>query len=174
MAAPMMTIFDDHLLLSALLEPIPQCLDCFVEPESRHRRKVHGSTQPSVADLRHLRIAPDGGARLMVTQHKACVGGCLTRALEPLRRSELAYHDRSGLEPNPRNRVQKRAAIFQLRILLDMFFDFLLQILDLAVNLFEEAAVRTANRLILGLIQPARAFGFSLSEGPAGLFDGLG
>ena len=105
----------------------------------------------------------------MVTRHKACVGGCLTRALEPLGGAELAYDDRSGLEPNPRNRVQKRAAIFQLRILLDMFFDFLLQILDLAVNLFEEAAVRTANRLILGLIQPARAFGFSLSEGPAGL-----
>ena len=105
----------------------------------------------------------------MVTRHKACVGGCLTRALKPVGGAELAYDDRSGLKPNPRNRVQKRAAIFQPRILLDMFFDFLLQILDLAVNLFEEAAVRTANRLILGLIQPARAFGFSLSEGPAGL-----
>jgi hypothetical protein len=58
--------------------------------------------------------------------------------------------------------------IAQLRILLDVFFDFLLQILDLAVNLFEEAAVRTANRLIFSFIQPTRAFGFSPSGGPAG------
>ena len=105
----------------------------------------------------------------MVTWHKPSIGGRLACALEPIGRPELAYNDRSGLEANPRNRVQKRASVLQLWILLDMFFDFLLQILDLAVNLFEEAAVRTANRLILGLIQPARAFGFSLSEEPAGL-----
>ena len=103
-----------------------------------------------------------------MTRYKACVGGCLTRALKPLGGAELAYDDRSGLEANPRNRVQKRASVLQLRILLDMFFDFLLQIPDLAVNLFEEAAMRTANRLILGLIQPARASGFSPSGGPAG------
>ena len=105
----------------------------------------------------------------MVAWHEPRIGGRLACALEPIGRAELAYDDRSGLEPNPRNRVQKHASVLQLRILLDMFFDFLLQILDLAVNLFEEAAVRTANRLILGLIQPARAFGFSLSEEPAGL-----
>ena len=103
-----------------------------------------------------------------MTRYKACVGGCLTRALKPLGGAELAYHDRSGLEPNPRNRVQKRASVLQLRILLDMFFDFLLQILDLAVNLFEEAAVRTANRLILGLIQSVLGPGFLLLKGLAG------
>ena len=60
----------------------------------------------------------------MVTWHKPSIGGRLTRALEPLGGAELAYNDRSGLEATPRNRVQKRASVLQLRILLDMFFDF--------------------------------------------------
>jgi len=53
----------------------------------------------------------------MVTWHKACVGGCLTRALKPVGRPELAYHDRSG-KPNPRNRVQQGAVLF-------LFFSYL-------------------------------------------------
>ena len=59
-----------------------------------------------------------------MTRYKACVGGRLARALEPLGRAELAYNDRSGLEANSRNRLQKRASVLRLWILLDMFFDF--------------------------------------------------
>ena len=60
----------------------------------------------------------------MVTWHKPSIGGRLACALKPVGGAELAYDDRSGLKPNPRNRVQQRASVLQLRILLDMFFDF--------------------------------------------------
>ena len=69
--------------------------------------------------------------------HEACVGGCLACALEPLGGSELAYDDRSGLEPDSRNCVQKRAAILQLWTLFDMLLDLLLQVFNLALNLVE-------------------------------------
>ena len=62
----------------------------------------------------------------MMARHKASVGRCLTRALESLGGAELAYDDRSGLEADSRYRVQKRAPVLQLRILLDVFFDFFL------------------------------------------------
>ncbi len=103
-----------------------------------------------------------------MTRYKAGVSSCLTRALKLFRRSEFTCDDRSGLETDARDRVQQRAPILQLRIFLDVFFDFFLQILNLAFNFFKETAVRTTNRFILSLIQPARAFGFSLSGGPVG------
>lgn len=62
----------------------------------------------------------------MVARHEACVGGCLSCAIEPFGGSEFAYYDRSGLKPYSRNRVQKRASPLQFRILLDVFFDLLL------------------------------------------------
>ena len=104
----------------------------------------------------------------MVARHKPSIGGRLACALEPFGRSKLAYNDRSGLKANPRNRVQKRASVLQLRILLDMFFDFFFQVFDLALDLFKEAAVCTANRLILGLIQSVLGPGFLFLEGLAG------
>jgi hypothetical protein len=115
-----------------------------------------------------LRIASDGRARLSVTRYKACVDGCLTRALKLFRRSEFTCDDRSGLETDARDRVQQRAPILQLRIFLDVFFDFFLQILNLAFDFFKETAAYAANRFILSLVQPARAFGLSLSGGPVG------
>jgi hypothetical protein len=104
-----------------------------------------------------------------MTRHKAGVGCCLARTLESLWMSELAYDDRSGLKTYARYRVQQRASILQLRILLDVLFDLFLQILNLTFDFVEEAAVRTANRLIISLVQPTRAFWFSLSGGPGGL-----
>ena len=62
----------------------------------------------------------------MVARHEACVGGCLSCAIELFGGPELAYHDRSGLKPYSRNRVQKRASPLQLRILLDVLFDLLI------------------------------------------------
>ena len=62
----------------------------------------------------------------MMARHKASVGRCLTRALESLGGAELAYDDRSGLEADARNRVQKRASVLQFGILLDLLFDFFL------------------------------------------------
>ena len=49
-----------------------------------------------------------------------------------------------------------------------MLLDFFLQILDLAVDLIEEATVRTANRLIICLIQSVLRTGFLFLQGLPG------
>lgn len=111
----------------------------------------------------------------MVTWHEACVGGRLARALEPFGGSEFAYDDRSGLEPDARDRLQQhrlqqRGTTLQLRILLDVLLNFFFQVFKLLFNFLKKATVRTANCLILGFIQSARASGFSPSsalDGPA-------
>jgi hypothetical protein len=56
------------------------------------------------------------------------------------------------LKTYARYRVQQRASTLQLRILLDVLFDLFLQILNLALDFVEEAAVGPANRLIVGFI----------------------
>jgi hypothetical protein len=97
-----------------------------------------------------------------MARHQPRVGGCLARALELLGRSELADHDRRGLQTYAGNRIQKRASTLQLRILLDVLFDLFFQILNLTFDFVEEAAVRSANRLIVGFIQAVLRPGFLL------------
>lgn len=104
----------------------------------------------------------------MMARHKAGVGRCLARTVESLGGAELAYDDRSGLKTDARDRVQQRASILQLRVLLDVLFDLFLQILNLPFDLVEETAVCTANRLILRLIQPILRSGFLFLEGLPG------
>jgi len=89
-----------------------------------------------------------------VARHKACVGGCLTRALKPVGRAELAYDDRSGLNSNAWNCVQQRTLFFQLWIFLDMLFDLFLQSLNLLLDLVEEVLMCPPNRFVLGFLQP--------------------
>nr|WP_279304748.1 hypothetical protein [Salinibacter ruber] len=119
-----------------------------------------------------MRIASDGGARLSVTRYKACAerlkeNGRLTRALKLFRRSEFTCDDRSGLETDARDRVQQRASAESFAPL-DVLFDLFLQILKSMFDFLEEATAYAANRLIFSLVQPTRAFGFSLSGGPVG------
>ena len=96
-----------------------------------------------------------------MARHQPRVGGCLTRALESLWRSEFADHDRRGLKTYTGNRVQQRASTLQLRILLDVLFDLFLQIFDLLFDLVKQVSVGPANRLIVGFIPATRASGFS-------------
>jgi len=103
-----------------------------------------------------------------MTRYQPRVGGCLARALESLDRAELAYYDRRGLQTYARYRVQQRASTLQLRILLDVLFDLFLQILNLALDFVEEAAVGPANRLIVGFIQAVLRPGFLLFKRLAG------
>jgi len=56
----------------------------------------------------------------------------------------------------------------QLRMLLDVLFDLFLQILNLTFDFVEEAAVGTANRLVISLVQPILRSGFLFLEGLAG------
>jgi len=49
-----------------------------------------------------------------------------------------------------------------------MLLDFFLQVLKLALDLVEETAVRAANRLVVGLVQPVLRSGFFFLEGLAG------
>lgn len=104
----------------------------------------------------------------MVQRGESGVGRCLARALASLWRAELAYYDRSGLQTYARYRVQQRASTVQLWILLGLLFDLFSQILNLALNFSEEAAVRTANRLVISLVQPILRSGFLFLEGLAG------
>ncbi|MCS4116047.1 hypothetical protein GGP49_002997 [Salinibacter ruber] len=69
------------------------------------------------------------------------------------------------METDARDRVQQRASIESFDTL-DVFFDLFPQILNPAFDFLKEATAYAANRLILSLIQLARAFGFSLSGGP--------
>lgn len=109
----------------------------------------------------------------MMARHKAGVSRCLARTLEALWRSELAYDDRSGLKTDARDRVQQRASILQLRILLDVLFDFFLQVLKFG-NLDCLARFRRGDHGAHGepphpQTHPADfAFWFSLSGGPVG------
>ncbi len=102
-----------------------------------------------------------------MTRYKACVSGRLTCALELLRRSELAYNDRGGLRSNPRNRLQKRALTRELRILLDAFFNFFLQVFNLALDLVKEVLVGLLNCFVLCLIQPILSASLFFLEGLA-------
>ena len=124
MAAPRTTIFSfprfSNRSPNALIASLNRRADIAGKYMARRSRPlptfdIRGLTRTDV---------PNRRARLSAAWHKPSIGGRLACALEPIGGAELAYNDRSGLEANPRNRVQQRASVLQLRILLDMLFDF--------------------------------------------------
>lgn len=95
---------DNHLFFAALLEPVPECLDRRVTPQSGHRRKAHRAPKPSVSYLRHPRSSSHGGPGLVMAWNQACIRGCLAGTLKSVRGPELADNDRGGLQSHAGNR----------------------------------------------------------------------